>query len=79
MIVASDGSTDATDDVARGFAARGVRLVRNDASAGKEAAQALAIAEAKGEVLVFTDVTAELSPDALRWIVRPFADPSVGA
>jgi hypothetical protein len=48
-------------------------------AAGKEAAQARAISEAKGEVLVFTDVTADVAPDSLRWIVRPFADATVGA
>jgi cellulose synthase/poly-beta-1,6-N-acetylglucosamine synthase-like glycosyltransferase len=79
VIVASDGSTDATDEVAASFAPRGVRLVRSAQRGGKEAAQALAVAEAKGEILVFTDVTAEVEPDSLRWIARPFADPSVGA
>ena len=79
VIVASDGSTDATDEIAASYAARGVRLVRNPQRGGKEAAQARAIAEAKGDVLVFTDVTAEIEPDALRWIVRPFADATVGA
>jgi cellulose synthase/poly-beta-1,6-N-acetylglucosamine synthase-like glycosyltransferase len=79
VIVASDGSTDATDEIAASYAARGVRLVRNPQRGGKEAAQSCAIAEAKGDVLVFTDVTAEIEPDALRWIVRPFADATVGA
>jgi len=79
LIVASDGSTDATDEIAASFAPRGVRLVRNAQRGGKEAAQARAIPEAKGEILVFTDVTAEIEPDSLRWIVRPFADPAVGA
>src|SRR5262249_33096969 len=68
-----------TDAIAASFAARGVRLVRNDPRGGKEAAQACAIAEAKGEILVFTDVTAELDADSLRAIVRPFADATVGA
>ena len=79
VIVASDGSTDATDAIAESFGPRGVRLIRNPQRNGKEAAQARAIAEAKGEILVFTDVTAEIEPEALRWIVRPFADPTVGA
>ena len=78
ILVASDGSTDATDEIARSLAHRGVRLVRNEVRQGKEAAQAAGIGKAGGEVLVFTDLTAELSPDALRAIVRPFADPSVG-
>lgn len=78
VIVASDGSTDGTDDIARAMASRGVRLVRNEQRQGKEAAQAAGIRAADAEVLVFTDLSAELSPDALRAIVRPFADPSVG-
>ncbi len=79
VIVTSDGSTDATDEIASSFAERGVKLVRNPERNGKEAAQARAISEAKGEILVFTDVTAEIEADALRWIVRPFADATVGA
>jgi cellulose synthase/poly-beta-1,6-N-acetylglucosamine synthase-like glycosyltransferase len=78
IIVASDGSTDDTDAIAASFADRGVVLVRNPERGGKEAAQALGIAKARGEVLVFTDVSAELVPGALRKIVRPFADPEVG-
>ena len=79
VIVASDASTDATDAIAASFASRGVRLVRNATRAGKEAAQAAAVAEAKGVVLVFTDVGAELERDALERLVEPFADPEVGS
>ena len=79
MIVASDGSTDGTDAIADSLAHRGVRLVRNAEQLGKEAVHAAAIERAGGDILVFTDVTAELEPDALLQIVRPFADPSVGS
>jgi cellulose synthase/poly-beta-1,6-N-acetylglucosamine synthase-like glycosyltransferase len=78
ILVASDGSTDETHTIAEQFADRGVRLVRLDARGGKETAQAAAIAKATGDILVFTDVTAELDHRALTAIVRPFADPSVG-
>jgi cellulose synthase/poly-beta-1,6-N-acetylglucosamine synthase-like glycosyltransferase len=78
IIVASDGSTDGTHAIAESFAARDVRLVALDVRRGKEAVQAAAIAEAIGEILVFTDVTAELEPGALAAIVRPFADPTIG-
>jgi cellulose synthase/poly-beta-1,6-N-acetylglucosamine synthase-like glycosyltransferase len=78
VIVTSDGSTDATPGIAREFEGRGVRLVDGPERRGKEAAQAAAIAVARGEILVFTDVGSQLEPDALRNIVRPFADPSVG-
>lgn len=79
VIVASDASSDGTDAIAESKAERGVRLVRSEPRAGKEAAQAAAIAQATGEILVFTDLSAELEPGALRNIVRPFADPTVGA
>lgn len=78
VIVSSDGSTDASEDVAREFADRGVELVACPEQRGKESAQATAIARARGDVLVFTDVSARLEPDALERIVRPFADASVG-
>lgn len=78
ILVASDGSTDRTDEVVTGFAPRGVRLVRGPERRGKEAAQNLAVAEAKGAILVFTDATILLERDALRAVVRPFADPEVG-
>ena len=78
VIVASDGSTDRTDDIARSFSDRSVTLIRNPTNGGKESAQALAIAHATGEVLVFTDTSAVLEPDALTNIIAPFADPSIG-
>jgi len=78
VIVTSDGSSDGTDEIARSFADRGVVLARLPEHRGKEAAQAQAIGVASGEVLAFTDVGSRLEPDALRQLVRPFADQSVG-
>jgi cellulose synthase/poly-beta-1,6-N-acetylglucosamine synthase-like glycosyltransferase len=78
-IVTSDGSDDGTEAIARSFAGRGVRLVSHPERAGKEAAQARAVAVARGDLLVFSDVTAHLDPGALEAIVAPFADPEVGA
>jgi len=52
--------------------------LRDAATLAGHDAQARAIAQAKGEVLVFTDVSARLEPGALRALLRPFADPAVG-
>lgn len=79
ILVASDASTDASHRIASTFGPRGVRLVALESRGGKEAAQAAAIAVSTGEILIFSDVTAELEPGALRAIVRPFADPEVGS
>jgi len=79
ILVASDASDDATDDIVREYAARGVSLVRAPERKGKEHVQGLAVAVAKGDVLVFTDAATILEPDALERLVENFADPSVGA
>src|SRR5262249_4684481 len=78
IIVASDCSTDRTDEVARSFESHGVKLVRAPERRGKEHAQKLAIATAGGEIVVFSDVGTTLPPDGIRRIVRNFADQTVG-
>jgi Glycosyl transferase family 2 len=78
IIVASDCSDDATHDIVREYAGRGVRLVAAPERRGKEFAQSLAIEASAGDVLVFTDASTRLEPDGVRNIVQNFADPSVG-
>jgi cellulose synthase/poly-beta-1,6-N-acetylglucosamine synthase-like glycosyltransferase len=77
VVIASDGSDDGTDELVRGYAGRGVRLVALS-RVGKAAALNAAVAGAGGEILVFSDANSIYAPDALRALVRPFADPSVG-
>lgn len=77
IIVASDCSTDRTDQIVRSYSRR-VWLVRARERRGKEAAQQLAIRSACGKILIFSDVATALAPDAVSTIVRNFADPTVG-
>jgi glycosyltransferase involved in cell wall biosynthesis len=79
VIVASDASDDATDDICREFAEQGVVLVRNPKHDGKEAAQELAIKSAIGEILVFSDVATSMKDDVLKRIALHFSDAAVGA
>ncbi len=79
VIVASDASDDETDNIVQEYGARGVQLVRATQRGGKEYAQGLAVMEANGEILVFTDVATILEQDAIRRLVENFADPTVGA
>jgi cellulose synthase/poly-beta-1,6-N-acetylglucosamine synthase-like glycosyltransferase len=75
LIVASDGSADATAERAR---AAGADLVLELPRAGKLAAQNAAAERATGEILAFSDANSAWSADALRHLVEPFADPKVG-
>ena len=73
IVVASDGSTDRTEELA---AAMGARVVRNERG-GKVAAQNRAVRETTGAIVVFTDANCTWAADALRSLVRNFADPRV--
>jgi hypothetical protein len=79
IIVASDGSTDGTEAIVEEYAGRGVRLVRADARKGKEYAQLCAIREARGDILVFSDVATQIPVDALQLVAACFDDRLVGA
>jgi cellulose synthase/poly-beta-1,6-N-acetylglucosamine synthase-like glycosyltransferase len=75
LIVASDGSADATVERAR---AAGADLVLDLPRRGKVAAQNAAAERATGDVLAFSDANSAWSADALRHLIEPFADPTVG-
>ena len=79
IIVASDASADRTDEIVEEFARRDsrVRLLRRPRE-GKVAAQDAAVATVDAEVVAFSDANSLWAPDALRVLVRNFADPDVG-
>ncbi len=78
VIVASDCSTDQTDEIVRKFSSRGVRLHRQVERLGKTAAQNSAVEKAHGEIIIFSDATSHYQPDVIRTLMPNFADPSVG-
>lgn len=78
IIVAADGPPAIVLEVAAAWKSRGVQTCVTAPRRGKTAAQNAAAARATGEVLVFSDVSAEFAPEALRQLVRPFALSAVG-
>lgn len=78
IIVASDCSTDRTHEIVDSFRDRSVRLIALPQRGGKTAAQNAAVVVARGEILVFTDATTQFAPNAIRELVKGFADPRVG-
>ena len=78
IMVISDGSEDATDEIVAGYADRGVMLCRQEPRRGKSAGLTRFVPEAGGEIVVFSDANSMYEPDAIRKLVRHFADPKVG-
>jgi len=78
IIVASDCSSDRTDEIVKSYQARGLRLVRAPERKGKENAQKLAVDATSGDILIFSDSATILMPDGISKIVRNFNDPTVG-
>lgn len=78
IIVVSDGSVDATDDIVRSRAGDGVELVRLPVPSGKAVALNAGVAVAKHDLLLFGDARQSFAPDVARRLVSHFADPRVG-
>jgi cellulose synthase/poly-beta-1,6-N-acetylglucosamine synthase-like glycosyltransferase len=73
IVVTSDASTDRTEEIAD---LAGARVIRNPRG-GKVAAQNRAVGESSADIVAFSDANCTWSPDALRNLVRSFADPDV--
>jgi cellulose synthase/poly-beta-1,6-N-acetylglucosamine synthase-like glycosyltransferase len=78
VLVVSDSSTDGTDDIVHGFAARGVELIRTPYRLGKTAAENFSLDSLRGEVVINTDAAVRLHPGAVRLLVEALGDPDVG-
>ncbi len=78
ILVVSDGSEDTTDEIVESFASKGVRLIRQEPRAGKTSALNLAMQQVQSEIVVFSDANSIYRLDALRALVRSFADDRVG-
>jgi cellulose synthase/poly-beta-1,6-N-acetylglucosamine synthase-like glycosyltransferase len=79
ILVVSDASSDRTDEFVIASPDSRVRLLRMPQRGGKTLGLNEAARHARGEVLVFSDANAHYAPEAIRRLVRNFADPSVGA
>jgi cellulose synthase/poly-beta-1,6-N-acetylglucosamine synthase-like glycosyltransferase len=78
IVVASDGSLDQTNAIASRFAPR-VKLLEFTPRRGKTAAINDGMSAVDSDIVVFSDANTFLAPDAIRALVRNFADEQVGA
>lgn len=74
IVVSSDASSDRTEEIALQYP--GVQVISNPRG-GKVAAQDRAVRQTTSEIVAFSDANCTWAPDALRLLVRAFADVSV--
>ena len=81
IIVASDGSTDATNEILARLAGLhpALRPILLDVNRGKAAALNAAVAAATGDIIVFADARQRFAPGVLARLAENFADPAVGS
>lgn len=78
IIVASDGSTDRTNEIVAEYAKEGIKLYAQNERRGKSMTQNEAVKLVSSDILVFTDADTIFDTQFFKKLVRPFADPSVG-
>jgi cellulose synthase/poly-beta-1,6-N-acetylglucosamine synthase-like glycosyltransferase len=78
IVVASDASTDRTNELVEAVATREPRVRLLDCPrGGKVVSQDRAVRETSGDIVAFSDANATWAPDALRRLVADLADPDV--
>jgi len=78
IVIISDGSDDGTDEIAHSYSSQGVKLIRQEGRLGKTSAINLAMEQVTSDIVVFSDANAMYKPEAIKKLVRNFADENVG-
>jgi cellulose synthase/poly-beta-1,6-N-acetylglucosamine synthase-like glycosyltransferase len=83
IVVASDGSKDATAEIVRSLAeaesSGRIRLLDFETNRGKTVVLNDAVPQLRGEIVAFSDASSMLAPNSIRVLVQSFSDPRVGA
>jgi cellulose synthase/poly-beta-1,6-N-acetylglucosamine synthase-like glycosyltransferase len=79
IVVASDGSRDATVAIVGSFEDRGVRLLDYQPNRGKATTLNAAWHEVRGELVLLSDANTFIDTSAPRHLARWFRDPAIGS
>lgn len=77
VLIISDGSTDDTGEIVRKFTDR-IQFYELPERSGKAAALNLGLEKARNEIIIFSDASIMLAPDAIKNIVKQFIDHGIG-
>ena len=78
ILILSDASSDGTDRIVSSYAERGVELMRMPKRSGKTAMENAACRLLRGDVVVNSDASIRLHPNATRRLIERLSDPSIG-
>ena len=78
ILITSDGSTDATEEIIEEYEGGGIELLKMPERGGKTRAENAASELLRGEIVVNTDASTRILPDALKPLISAMTDPAVG-
>lgn len=78
LLIISDGSSDRTDEIVRGYESEGIELLRLEERGGKTKAENAAAGHLRGDIVVNTDASIRIHPEGLKPLIAAFRDPEVG-
>ena len=78
IVIASDGSTDRTNEIVRRYADRGVLLFAYEKNRGKATVLNESVPQLSGEIVLLSDANTEMASDAARRLASWFVDANVG-
>lgn len=78
IVVISDGSDDGTNEIVERYSSQGVRLKYFEGRIGKTACLNQVVPASRGDIIVFSDANSIYDSEALRNLVVPFHDETVG-
>ncbi|MFA5308103.1 MAG: glycosyltransferase family 2 protein [Dehalococcoidales bacterium] len=78
IIIIDDGSKDRTEEIARSYASKGVKVIRRP-NGGKATALNHGLLFARGDIIVIVDADCQICKNTLIELVQPFSNPEVAA
>ena len=78
ILIGSDSSDDATDEIVKTFAINGVVLFRSQERMGKPLIMQELLSHSNSDIIVFTDADTVFAADAVKELVLPYSNPGTG-
>jgi len=78
IVIASDGSTDGTNEIVRRYENRGVQLFAYEKNRGKATVLNESVPRLRGSVILLSDANTNMAPDVARRLASWFTESEVG-